>query len=114
MKKTISVLIVAAIALALLAGCSGDSKSGQAGGNNINVYVKDESGKPVAGVKVQACDDTLCMAADTDSEGHAGFSTSSNTVEVHILKVPAGYAADKDAVYKTDSSGSVTVTLKSE
>ena len=112
MKKLVSVLLLAAMVM-LLAGC-GDAKSAAGGKSefNVNVYVNDESGKPVAGVKVQACDDSVCMLNNTDASGHAGFNISTNTVDVHLLKVPEGFTADPDEVFKTDDSGNVTITVK--
>lgn len=112
MKKWISVMLLVAMVL-LLAGC-GDSNSAKSGKSefNVNVYVNDESGKPVAGVKVQACDDSVCMLNNTDDSGHAGFTISQNVVDVHLLKVPDGFTADPDEVFKTDDSGNVTITLK--
>ena len=112
MKKLVSVLLLVAMVM-LLAGC-GDAKSAEGGKSefNVNVYVNDESGKPVAGVKVQACDDSVCMLGNTDASGHAGFTISKNTVDVHLLKVPEGFSADPDEVFKTDDNGNVTITVK--
>lgn len=110
MKKTVSVLIAAVLITMLLAGCRSVSKAADIG-YAVNVYVKDESGKPVAGVKVQACDDSLCMMVDTDSNGLAGFSAETKDLEVHILKVPAGYAPDAGS-YRTDADGCLTVILR--
>ena len=106
MKKTISVILVAVLALTLFTACGGSTSN-----QNVNVTVCDESGKPVAGVKVQACDDSTCMVADTDADGKAGFTISENVVDIHILKVPAGFAEVED-VFRTDASGNLTVTLK--
>ena len=106
MKKTVSMLLVCVLVLSLFTAC-GSSGSKQ----NVNVTVCDESGKPVAGVKVQACDDSSCMVADTDANGLAAFTISKNVVDVHILKVPAGFASVED-VFQTDASGNLTVTLK--
>ena len=106
MKKTVSIILVSVLALMFFAACGGRSS-----GQNVNVTVCDESGKPVAGVKVQACDDTVCMVSDTDAAGTAGFSISKNVVEIHLLKVPEGFAPVDD-VFRTDASGKLTVTLK--
>ena len=106
MKKFVSIILVSVLALMLFTAC-GDSGSKL----NVNVTVCDESGKPVAGVKVQACDDKTCMVADTDADGKAGFEITQNVVEIHILKVPEGFAPVED-VFKTDASGNLTVTLK--
>lgn len=106
MKKTVSIILIAVLALTLFTACGGSGSR-----ENINVTVCDESGKPVAGVKVQACDDTTCMVADTGADGKAAFEISKNVVDVHILKVPEGFAPVED-VFQTDASGNLTVTLK--
>lgn len=104
MKKSVAVILVSVLVLMLLAACGGPKQ-------NINVTVCDESGKPVAGVKVQACDDSTCMVEDTNASGAAGFAIKNNVVDIHILKVPEGFAPVSD-VFKTDASGNLTVTLK--
>ena len=106
MKKTICIILSSVIVLLLFAAC-GRGISGQ----NVKVTVCDESGKPVAGVKVQACDDTVCMVSDTDAAGLAGFTLSKNVVDVHILKVPESFATVGD-VFRTDTSGNLAVTLQ--
>ena len=106
MKKIVSVILVLLMAVLLFAAC-GENTSGK----NVNVTVCDENGKPVAGVKVQACDDTVCMVSDTDASGTAGFSVSKKAVDIQILKVPEGFAPVDD-VFRTDASGKLAVTLK--
>ena len=104
MKKTVSIILVAVLALSLFTACGGSKQ-------NVNVTVCDESGKPVAGVKVQACDDTTCMVAETSTDGKASFEISQDVVEIHILKVPEGFASVEN-VFKPDASGNLTITLK--
>lgn len=109
MKRSVSVILIVAIALIammLFSACGGSGSK-----QNVNVKVCDESGAPVAGVKVQACDDSMCLVADTDADGAAGFTIGKNVVDVHILKVPEGFAPVED-VFRTDASGNLTVTLK--
>ena len=106
MKKTIALILVSLFAVMLFTACGGSEKK-----QNVNVTVCDESGKPVAGVKVQACDDTTCTVADTDANGKAAFTISKNEVDVHILKVPEGFAPVEE-VFRTDDKGALTVTLK--
>ena len=106
MKKTVCIILALVLALALFTAC-GESGPKQ----NVNVTVCDESGKGIAGVRVQACDDKTCMVAETDADGKAGFEIPQNVVDVHILKVPEGFAPVED-VFKTDASGNLTITLK--
>ncbi|MBR2699577.1 MAG: TlpA family protein disulfide reductase [Clostridia bacterium] len=77
------------------------------------VIVRDEDGNPVKGVVVQLCDDTTCSLQKTRDDGVATFATEEQKVyEVHVLKVPEGYAAD-EGVYETlDTFSDVNVTLK--
>ncbi len=77
------------------------------------VIVRDEDGNPVKGAVVQFCDDTTCSLQKTKADGVATFATEEQKVyEVHVLKVPEGYAAD-EGVYKTlDTFSDVNITLK--
>ena len=77
------------------------------------VIVRDEDGNPVKGAVVQFCDDTTCSLQKTKADGVATFATEEQKVyEVHVLKVPEGYAAD-EGIYKTlETFSDVNVTLK--
>lgn len=114
MKKTRTLILFVLMMMVLAAGCSGTAKKGRAIGSkfNINVYVEDEGGKPIDGVKVQACDDSVCIMGNTDKDGHVGFDMKKNIVDIHILKAPEGYAVDADAVFRTAENGDVTIILK--
>ena len=104
MKNALSRVLALVMLTALLTGCGGD-------GANIHVIVRDGNGAPVAGVKVQACDDSLCKTADTDETGAADFTMGKNETDIHLLKVPESFAME-EKTFRTDSSGNLTVTLK--
>lgn len=61
------------------------------------VTVTDENGEPVKGVAIQFCDETSCNIGKTDANGVVSFDMPEGTVyEVHVLKVPEGYAQSSD------------------
>lgn len=114
--KKILVFLTVLTAVMIVTGCSGKSDAKQAGSDNfnVNVTVSDENGKPVSGVRVQACDDSVCTTAMTDDNGHASFNMSTSAVDVHILKTPEGFSFDSEATFTPDEKGSLAITLKSE
>jgi hypothetical protein len=77
------------------------------------VIVADADGNPVEGVAVQFCDDTTCQVQMTNENGVATFRPEKpNDYDVHILKVPDGYAEDTQS-YKTEGTWSeLTITLQ--
>ena len=70
---------------------------------------------PVVGVMLQICDETTCQVVVTDENGCYAMTTSPYAWEVHILKTPAGYAAngEKDAILP-EHGGEVTFVLEKE
>ncbi len=99
----------------LLAGGGNESEPAPAGSEKANacrVIVSDEAGSPVAGVKVQFCSDTACMAKDTDAEGTASFAAEKGQYTVHVLKAPEGYAPCTEEFAAPEDLGDVKVTLK--
>ena len=78
------------------------------------VLVTDESGKAVAGAKVQLCDDKTCFVQVSGADGTAVFADlASGEYEVHILKVPEGFAKTKE-VKTVKAGGTLSFALKSE
>lgn len=93
MTKKISFLLLAALVVALLmAGCSEKKNDDKAEVTEFVVKVIDESGSPVEGVAIQVCDDDLCSVVMTDSRGKAKISPEADSYQIHVLKVPEGYA----------------------
>ena len=82
-------------------------------GGAYRVIVRDADGNPVKGVVVQFCDDTTCSLQKTKADGVATFEVETQKIyDVHVLKVPEGYAAT-DAVFKTlDTFSDVNITLE--
>ena len=70
---------------------------------------------PVVGVMLQICDETTCQVVVTDENGCYAMTTSPYAWEVHILKTPAGYAAngEKDAILP-EHGGAATFVLEKE
>ena len=61
----------------------------------------DSANNPVQNVAIQFCDENLCNVGKTDGKGLAAFKVPDGKIyEIHVLKVPAGYKADKN-IYKT-------------
>ena len=76
------------------------------------VFVKDQYGTPVAGVKLGFCSDSLCNAVDTDPDGKAVFEGSPFAWHLQVLRGPAGYAKSfEEDVYTEETSGSLSLTL---
>ena len=97
MKKAIALCLVLILVLGVLAGCGKPAK--------YEVLVKDEAGKPVAGVTIQFCSDTECLMGTTDGNGSAVF-------DQNVLKVPEGYAPDSTEYAAPAQPGQVTIVLK--
>ena len=76
------------------------------------VIVNDSEGL-VKGVTVQFCDDVMCSFQETDENGVATFSPETAKVyEVHILKVPEGYAEDETIYNTPDTWSDVSITIE--
>ena len=77
-----------------------------------HVIVNDSEG-PVKGVTVQFCDDVTCSFQKTDENGVATFTPETAKVyEVHILKVPDGYAEDETVYNTPDTWSDVRITIE--
>ena len=75
------------------------------GNGEYRVIVADGE-KPVPGVAVQFCDDDTCSVQVTDENGVSVFRPSTpRAYDVHILKVPDGYAEDT-GIYTTEENWS--------
>ena len=77
------------------------------------IIVKDESGAPVKGVRVQLCSDLMCSMGETDDKGIATFKDLDEmTYTVHVLRVPEGFAEDRTEYEVREVFGDTTITLK--
>ena len=79
---------------------------------DYRVIVKDESGAPVAGARVQFCDDVTCMFGKTDETGTASFAAEQGQYTVHIQKAPEGYAACTEEFAVAQDTHEVQIVLK--
>lgn len=77
------------------------------------VKVVDESGKVLAGVAVQLCDE-FCTFASTNAEGVAEFKLAEGNYHASVLAMPEGYTHVSDKVEFDFEEGSteMTITLK--
>lgn len=70
-------------------------------------------GEPVAGVKIQACDDSVCRMVETDESGTAYFDAKDGTYDIHILKIPEGYEiTGEDEFTISPENRSITLLFK--
>ncbi len=82
-------------------------------GGEYRVVVRDQDGEPVEGATIQLCDDTTCLFRKTGADGVATFRVKQPMIfDVHVLKVPEGYAPDKGE-FKTQAAWSdLDITLE--
>ena len=120
MKKTIALMMILCMVMAVFTACGGsgsDTDSGSSVSENPgNVYraiVKDESGAAVKGVNVQLCSEEMCVMAETDAGGIAVFDGQQpGSYTIKVYSVPEGYAEDHTEYPVPDSYGDVSITLK--
>ena len=112
MKKFLLPALLFFLLMLLFAGCgSAAAKKEPAGSGGVRVTVQDELGTPVEGVRVEACDDKLCVTAVTDADGTAHFPNAGVAAIVHILRVPEGFLpAEGD--FQADETGNLSVVLR--
>ena len=103
-KRVLALCLALILALSILAGCGKTA--------SYEVLVKDEAGKPVAGVTIQFCSDTECLMGTTDENGSAVFDQKAGRYTIHVLKVPEGYAPDDTEYTAPDKPGQVVIVLK--
>lgn len=130
MKRKLLSLVAVAMAGVLLVACNTSKPAqntndggnenpkveAQAGAldNSYLILVVDENDNPVSDVTVQFCNDVQCKLGTTSEDGVAVFeSENPGEFSVHILDAPAGYTADAETEYTTDSNyGQLKVVLK--
>lgn len=106
MKKTLALILTFVMLMSLCPLSFAQS--------GYSVLVTDEDGEPVANVKVQLCTDSTCFVAVTGEDGIAEFDVKSGEYEVHVLKVPEGFAKNKNVQYTSADGGQLTFVLKDE
>ena len=83
--------------------------------NTYTIKVVDKEGNPMAGVKVQLCEESengqCFLPVTTDENGVAVYEKEAGAYKAAINKMPAGYKCDKDYVYFGDDM-EVTIELK--
>lgn len=111
MRKLFSVCLALFFVLGITA-CSQSGGTESTEPTAYEVYVANEAGDPVEGVRVQFCSDTECLIGDTDKDGIATFDQEAGTYTVHVYKVPEGYAKDKTEYEAPEKPGRISIILK--
>ncbi len=70
---------------------------------------QDEAGNPVGGVIANVCTETTCTPYTATEAGIISFEAAPEAYDVHIIKVPGGYAYDDSQNYVTDIGGGEAV-----
>jgi|GEM_PF-1294200 len=83
--------------------------------NTYLILVQDaDDASPLSGVTVQFCSDTECMVNRTDENGSAAFEAEPGNYTAHVLKVPAGYEANKEELSLTAENRMASFSLRKE
>ena len=77
------------------------------------VYVEDENGDPIEGVKLLFAKDTGDTTITTDEDGKAKLVGLVTDIVVTVEEVPEGYEMD-DEEYEFDDDFEITITLKED
>lgn len=89
-----------------------DGEAVASGTGRYSMTVTDKDGRAIEGVTVQICDDTSCRLAVTDDKGMVIHVATAYPYEMHILKVPDGYARATDAFVFHVEGGNIVVALE--
>ena len=78
------------------------------------VIVLDDEGAAVEGAMVLFCDDSVCMAGQTDGAGTAAFpdAQAGHPYTVHLLKVPEGYEPNTEEYESLDTFCDIYIILR--
>lgn len=78
------------------------------------VIVLDDEGAPVEGAMVLFCDDSVCMAGQTDGTGTAAFpeAQAGHPYTVHLLKAPEGYEPNTEEYESLDTFCDIYIILR--
>jgi hypothetical protein len=79
------------------------------------IYVQTADGTPVAGARVQMCDDANCtpIMAVTDAEGKVTTQMSDGEYQAKLLSAPAGYASN-DTYFDFNSDRVATIIIEAQ
>ncbi len=107
-------LFAATLGMAIFAACDGDEENDGPDPNSFTVYVKDETGAAVTGVRVQLCEigeGAVCYnGVNVDENGKAvvGLPNASNRLVVHIQDILDYYSYEEKEMNRGEE---LTVTL---
>lgn len=72
----------------------------------------DQNGAPVAGVIANICDETTCSPMVSDENGVIAFENVPYPYDIHVIRVPDGYAFDLSQSFTApENGGSMQFTL---
>jgi peroxiredoxin len=79
----------------------------QTAGADVTYTLKfaDQNGEPVPGVIANICDESSCSPMVSDAQGIVTFTRAGYVYDIHIIKVPKGYAFDTAQGFKADVKG---------
>ena len=78
------------------------------------IYVQTADGTPVAGARVQMCDDACTpIMAVTDAEGKVTTQMSEGEYQAKLLSAPAGYASN-DTYFDFNSDRVATIIIEAQ
>jgi len=66
---------------------------------------RDQNGAPVAGVIANICDETTCMPMVSDENGLIQFENAPYPYDIHVIRVPEGYAFDLSQAFTAPEAG---------
>ena len=89
-------------------------KDSESEDGRYHVRVINKAGEPVSGAMIQFCSDTFCMMGKTKADGIASWDAEAGRYEIHVNRVPQGYADIEEVIPAPEEPGTVTITLSKE
>lgn len=76
------------------------------------IRLVDQSGQPVANVKLKVCDENSCSMLTSDEAGVARFVGAPHAWTVEVFALPEGYAlASQEAIELPETGGEIEIRL---
>ena len=65
----------------------------------------DQQGDAVPGVIANVCDESACTPMVADAEGRIAFPAAGHAYDIHVIKIPEGYAFDMAQAFTSPAEG---------
>ena len=65
----------------------------------------DQHGDAVPGVIANVCDESACTPMVADAEGRIAFPAAGHAYDIHVIKIPEGYAFDMAQAFTSPAEG---------